>query len=113
RDQTATEKALGEYQRLLDIYPSSTYVETARKRIRELRQTLGRSEFMAGYFYQKTRKAYRAAVGRYEVLLNDYPDYEQLDEGLYRMGPSPSTTRRETGALPPPCRGPAGSPTRP
>jgi outer membrane protein assembly factor BamD len=100
RDQTATEKALAEYQRLLDVYPNSTYVETARKRIRELRQTLARSEFIAGYFYQKTRKAYRSAVGRYEVLLNDYPDYEQLDEVLYRMAQCLTITGRKAEALP-------------
>jgi outer membrane protein assembly factor BamD len=100
RDQTANEKALAEYQRLLDVYPNSTYVETARKRIRELRQLLARAEFMAGYFYQKTRKAYRAAVGRYQVLLDDYPDYEELDEVLYRMAQCLSITGRKAEALP-------------
>ena len=42
RDQTATEQALEEYQRLLDVYPQSTCVEPARERIRECRQTLAR-----------------------------------------------------------------------
>jgi outer membrane protein assembly factor BamD len=100
RDQTQSEKALAEYQRLLDVYPSSGYVEVARKRIRELRQILGRAEFMAGYFYQKTRKAYRAAVARYEVILNDYPDFEALDEVLYRAAQCMAITGRKSEALP-------------
>jgi len=85
RDQTNTQKALGEFQRLLESYPASTYTEPARTRIHDCRQSLARAEHMAGTFYQKTRKAYRAAVARYEGLLSDYPDYEKLDEVLYQL----------------------------
>jgi outer membrane assembly lipoprotein YfiO len=35
RDQTATMQALEEYERLLDVYPQSQYVEKARERIRD------------------------------------------------------------------------------
>jgi len=38
-----------------------------------------------GFFYQKTRKSWRAAIGRYQTILSDYPDYEQLDEVLFRL----------------------------
>jgi outer membrane protein assembly factor BamD len=85
RDQTATEQALEEYQRLLDVYPESTWVEPARERIRECRQALARSHFGVGYFYQKTRQSWRSAIGRYETILSDYPDFEKLDEVLYRL----------------------------
>jgi outer membrane protein assembly factor BamD len=85
RDQTATEQALEEYQRLLDIYPQSAWVEPAREKIRECRQTLGRSHHLVGYFYQKTRKSWRSAIGRYETILTDYPDYERVDEVLFRV----------------------------
>jgi len=86
RDQTPTRQALDEYRRLLDIYPESELVEQARERIQECRQTLARSEFMVGYFYQRTRKAYRASIYRYKGILREYPDYDQLDEVLYRLG---------------------------
>jgi outer membrane protein assembly factor BamD len=85
RDQTATEQALEEYQRLLDIYPQSAWVEPAREKIRRCRQTLGRSHHLVGYFYQKTRKSWRSAIGRYETILTDYPDYERVDEVLFRV----------------------------
>ena len=85
RDQTATEQALEEYQRLLDVYPQSSHVEATRERIRECRQALARSSFQVGYFYQKTRQAWRAAIGRYEVVLSEYPDYDRTDEVLYRI----------------------------
>jgi outer membrane protein assembly factor BamD len=86
RDQTATMQALEEYERLLDVYPQSQYVEKARERIRDCRQTLARSHFQVGYFYQRTRKSWRSAIGRYQTILTDYPDFERIDEVLYRMG---------------------------
>jgi len=100
RDQTPTLQALEEFQRLLDVYPDSEYVEPARERIQECRQTLGRSEFIVGYFYQKTRKAWRAAIGRYERVLREYPDYENLDEVLFRLGEAFNASARFLEARP-------------
>jgi outer membrane protein assembly factor BamD len=100
RDQTPTLQALEEFQRLLDVYPNSQYVEPARERIRECRQTLAESEFMVGRFYQKTRKAWRAAIGRYERVLREYPDYENLDEVLFRLGEAYNSSARFLEARP-------------
>jgi outer membrane protein assembly factor BamD len=100
RDQTATEQALEEYQRLLDQYPQSSWVEPAREKIRECRQTLGRSHHMVGYFYQKTRKSWRSAIGRYETILSDYPDYEKVDEILFRIGECLANAGRYAEARP-------------
>ena len=86
RDQTDTREALTEYQRLLELYPDSPFGERARERITEARQSLARAEFLAGYFYQRTREACRSAILRYQVVLKDYPDYRQLDEVLFRLG---------------------------
>jgi outer membrane protein assembly factor BamD len=86
RDQTATQQALEEYQRLLDVYPQSSWVEPARERVHECRQSLARAHFSVGYFYQKTRQAWRSAIGRYETIVTDYPDFEKIDEVLYRLG---------------------------
>jgi outer membrane protein assembly factor BamD len=85
RDQTPTRLALDEYNRLLDLYPDSPYLESSRARIMDCRQRLARSNFLVGYFYQRTRPVPRAAIARYEIVLNDYPDYEGLDEVLYRI----------------------------
>jgi outer membrane protein assembly factor BamD len=100
RDQTQTKKALDEYERLLDTYPSSPEVEKARKRIRECRESLARSEYLVGWFYQKGRQAWRAAILRYEGVLSDYPDYERLDEVLYRLSECLDAAGRRGEALP-------------
>jgi outer membrane protein assembly factor BamD len=100
RDQTPTRNALDEYQRLLEFYASSSYIEKARERIKDCRQSLARAEYLAGYFYQRTRQAYRAAVARYEAILGEYPDFDQLDEVLYRLGECLGLAGRPAEALP-------------
>ena len=100
RDQTPTQHALEEFQRLIDIFPDSPLVDAARARIIVCRQSLARAEFLAGYFYQRTRKAYRSAVLRYEALLRDYPDYAHMDEVLYRLGECLILAGRAAEALP-------------
>jgi outer membrane assembly lipoprotein YfiO len=85
RDQTSTQQALEEYQRLLDVYPQSTWIEPARERIHQCRQDLARAHFMVAYFYQRTRQAWRSAIGRYEMIVTDYPDFDRFDEVLFRL----------------------------
>jgi outer membrane protein assembly factor BamD len=100
RDQTSTLQALEEFQRLLDIYPDSPFIEPTRVRIRECRQTLARSEFQIGYFYAKTRKAWRASIARYEKILRDYPDFDDLHEVLFRLGEAQAAAARFAEARP-------------
>jgi outer membrane protein assembly factor BamD len=100
RDSTTTEEALREYERVLDVYPQSSYGEQTRQRIHQCRQSLARGHFLVGSFYQRARKACRAAVGRYEMILRDYPDYEQTDEVLFRIAQCLSAAGRYAEALP-------------
>lgn len=100
RDQTSTVQALEEYRKVVQYYPNSTLVPQAQERITELRQSLARAEFLAGYFYQRTREAPRAAITRYEGILRDYSDYKQLDEVLFRLAQALSVSGRAGEALP-------------
>jgi outer membrane protein assembly factor BamD len=100
RDTTTTEQALEEYQRLLEIYPDSKYVEETRGRIRDCRQSLARTHFGVGAFYQRTRQAWRSAIGRYEIVLQQYPDFEQTDEVLFRISECLGAAGRYGEALP-------------
>jgi outer membrane protein assembly factor BamD len=100
RDQTPTQQALEEYQKLLELYPGSSYGEKARGRLRECRESMAKTEFMVGYFYQHTRQAYRAAISRYEGIVRDYPDYSNLAEVLFRLGQALHLADRSAEALP-------------
>jgi outer membrane protein assembly factor BamD len=100
RDQTQTIHALEEYQRLLDLYPESSYLEKTRDRIKELRQQLARAEYMAGYFYQRSRQYCRASVGRYQGILKEYPDFDDLDQVLLHLAECLHAEGRTAEALP-------------
>jgi outer membrane protein assembly factor BamD len=104
RDQTPTQNALEEFQRFVDLFPDSPLVEVAQARITECRQSLARAEFLAGYFYQRTRRAYRSAILRYQALLADYSDYRRTDEVLFRLGECLILVGRAAEALPPLAR---------
>ncbi|HLA79948.1 MAG TPA: outer membrane protein assembly factor BamD [Vicinamibacteria bacterium] len=100
RDQTPIQQALEEYQKLLELHPGSAHAEKARGRLRECRESLARSEFMVGHFYQRTRQAHRAAIARYEGILRDYPDYSNLAEVLFRLAEALHLADRSAEALP-------------
>jgi outer membrane protein assembly factor BamD len=100
RDQMPTQRALDEYQRLVEIYPNSQQLDAAKGRIKECRQSLGEAEFRVGVFYQKTRQAYRSAIGRFEGVVEKYPDFDRFDEVLYRLGECLTLSGRAAEALP-------------
>lgn len=100
RDQTSTLSALEEFEKVVQYYPNSASAPLAKQRIDECRQSLARADFMAGFFYQKTRKAYRSASLRYESVLKDFPDYKHTDEVLFRLGQALMFSGRRAEALP-------------
>lgn len=100
RDQTPTRDALAEYERLLAAHPQSTHAPIARDRIAACRFSLARHEYLVGYFYQRTRQAFRSAIARYEALLAQYADYPHLDEVLFRLGECLVASGRDAEAAP-------------
>jgi outer membrane protein assembly factor BamD len=100
RDQEPTRKALDEFQRVLELHPATSYIELTRQRVAECRKRLARHEFLVGWFYQRTRQWCKAAITRYETVLDSFPDYEQTDEVLLRLGECLSRSGRGAEALP-------------
>ncbi len=100
RDQTQVAQALDEYLAFLDRYPESPLAGTARERVKACRGSLARSEFAVAYFYQKSRRAYRAAIPRYENIVKNYPDFDKTDETLLRLGQCLAFSGRTAEAAP-------------
>ncbi len=100
RDQEPTRQALAEYQRLLEAYPGTSHGEDARARIAECRRRLAQHEFHVGWFYQRTRQWCKAAIARYENVLDNFPDFAESDEVLFRLGECLARTGRGPEALP-------------
>ena len=79
RDQTFTTKALEEFRRLKQKYPQSEYLPKAEKFMAQCRRDLGEHEFYVAEFYFKTKR-YQAALGRYQVVDQEYPEFPKKAE---------------------------------
>jgi len=81
REQVHTLKAKEEFERLIKRFPRDDYANKARKNLRECLIFLAEHElFVANFYYKQGR--YRAALGRYTYLINNYPDMGQYQEAM-------------------------------
>jgi outer membrane protein assembly factor BamD len=85
RDQSTTQEAVQEFQRLIQTYPRSPYVDEAREKLRASRERLAAYELYVGRFYYR-QGAYPAAIGRFAGLLKVYPEADIADEALFLLG---------------------------
>lgn len=93
KDQTDTLNALSSFNEFLIQYPTSDLRPKAQEKVADLRHRLADHEMRIGKFYWEHDRP-RAAAGRYETVLRDYPGagfdgdaalalytvYEKLDE---------------------------------
>jgi len=84
RDQTYTTKALEEFKRLKKKYPQSEYIPKADKFIAQCRKDLGEHEYYIAEFYYKTKR-YQAALERYQVVDQEYPEFAKKAEVKERI----------------------------
>ena len=84
RDQTATRKALDAFNDVIRLFPTSEYVEEAKGELARLRAILAESEFGKGLFNLK-RGLLKAAVARFEDLLDEFPEYLEVDKVLFYL----------------------------
>lgn len=82
RDQSTTHKAMAEFQEVLRLYPTTPYAGEAREQIVRVKDRLAEHEFVVGNFYLRYGIP-RAAVNRFEKLLEEYPSYTGKDKLLF------------------------------
>jgi outer membrane protein assembly factor BamD len=87
RDQTATQKALEEFDILIKQVPDSPFVPDAQQRAVMARKKLAEKEVYVAAFYF-SRENYAAAVARAAGVLQRYPGSEFEDQALYYLGES-------------------------
>jgi outer membrane protein assembly factor BamD len=85
RDQTTTQEAVQEFQRLIQGYPRSPFVDEAKEKLVVCRERLAAYELYVGRYYYG-QDAYTAAIGRFEGLLKVYPEVSFADEVLFLLG---------------------------
>jgi outer membrane protein assembly factor BamD len=78
-------KALEEFEKLKTDFPRNPYREVVDLRIEKCRNTIADYEYLVGEFYMK-KGSYAAAVGRFEGLLDKFPNYKKKEYVLLRLG---------------------------
>lgn len=74
--------ALEEFRKLKKMYPRNPYKEATDIKINKCLDVMANYEFLVGEFYFK-KDAYKAALGRFLGILEQYPDYRAIDQVLY------------------------------
>jgi outer membrane protein assembly factor BamD len=85
RDPGLVKTTRTEFQKLLDKYPGSAYQEEAKKYVKLCTDHLAQYELYVARFYLR-KEAYRAAIGRLEGLLRNYPGSSVEKDALYDLG---------------------------
>jgi outer membrane protein assembly factor BamD len=101
REQVHTLKAKDEFERLIKRFPRDDYANKARKNLRECLIYLAEYELYVANFYYKQGR-YRAALGRYTYILQNYPDmgqYQDAMEGITRCKEKLAQETAQEGTL--------------
>ena len=84
RDQSATLKAVTAYEDLLRLYPTSDFVDEARKGLEVVRGRLAEHEYIVGRFYLRFGLP-AASAKRFEGLLDRFPLFPERDKALFHL----------------------------
>ena len=98
RDQAATYKALAAFEGIQELYPTSEHAQDVEQRINEIRNNLAEHEYKVGR-YNYRRRIYVSAIWRLEGIVEDYPDFDEMDKVLYMLGMAYRKNGRAEDAL--------------
>jgi outer membrane protein assembly factor BamD len=84
RDQQTTLDAIGALQEVVNRFPSSAYARDASLKIDLGTDQLAGHEMVIGEYYEK-QHLYAAAIGRYQVVINNYQTTNHTAEALERL----------------------------
>ncbi|MBU8848288.1 MAG: outer membrane protein assembly factor BamD [Desulfobacterales bacterium] len=84
RDHSPAKNTLTQFYRLIDQYPDNEYAQKAKGHIKKCVENLSGHELYVANFYYKTKK-YKAALKRYEYLVENYPESKESKEALKKI----------------------------
>ena len=87
REQEMTANADQVFHELVARYPASIYYNDAKAKLVMIQNHLAGKEMEVGRYYQK-REDYTAAMNRFQAVLINYPDSNQVPEAYYRLAAS-------------------------
>ncbi len=84
REQEMSANAETSFEELVARYPSSIYYNDAKSKLVLIQNHLAGKEMEIGRYYQK-HEDYTAAMNRFQAVLINYPDSNQVPEAYYRL----------------------------
>lgn len=85
RGYSGAAKAMEEFEKLKKMYTRNPYKDEINIRIEKCKNIIAEYEQLVGEFYYK-KGSYKAAIRRFESLLQKYPDYKKEAEVLFYTG---------------------------
>jgi outer membrane protein assembly factor BamD len=85
RDQDEARLAEAEFKEFLLKFPDDPLTVRVKARLRETQEVLAEGEFETASFYEM-RGAYRAARGRFQEIVEKYPNFSLGDQALFGLG---------------------------
>lgn len=90
RDPTRAKRAEVRLKALLQQYPNSSLRAEAEERLKQVQNNLGlHNLYIANYYYtlsvSQGKGGLKGAQSRYREILEKYPDFDYLDEALYKL----------------------------
>jgi outer membrane assembly lipoprotein YfiO len=87
RDSTHTKKAEDELKKFISKFPDHELTPVAKLYLKDVMENQAQSIYKIADFYQ-TRRAFKSAIGRYQQVVEQYPDFSKADEVLLKLGQS-------------------------
>jgi outer membrane protein assembly factor BamD len=84
QDQKEARQTIQTMQDLVTRWPNSEYVADAKDKIRFANDQLAGKEMQIGRYYLE-RKEYLAAISRFRIVVEKYPNTNQVEEALARL----------------------------
>ncbi|MCP3874859.1 MAG: outer membrane protein assembly factor BamD [Desulfobacteraceae bacterium] len=84
RDHTPAKNSLIQFNRLINQFPSDEYAKKSKPNIKTCLDNISGHELYVANWYMKTKK-YKAALKRYEYLVENYPDSKESQEALNKI----------------------------
>ncbi|HTI03200.1 MAG TPA: outer membrane protein assembly factor BamD [Acidisoma sp.] len=84
REQATTQEAIDALQEVVNRFPNSAYARDAQLKIDLGEDQLAGHEMVIGKWYEK-QHLYAAAIGRYQVVINNYQTTNHTAEALERL----------------------------
>ncbi len=91
RGYAAAEKALQEFEKLMQRFPRNPYREAVEIKMQQCRNIMAEYEFLVADFYFK-KGSYHSVIRRLETVLKRFPDYKKMPLVYYYLALSMKNT---------------------